>query len=616
MLHQPAGGMKTLYLDIFSGISGDMFLGAMIDLGVDAGKLETELRKLDLGDDWHLHVRRASKSHIDGVKFDVHGPHCHDHPPSPQTATARQAERGHAHEHEHAHAHAHDHGGHSHTHEHSHAHSHEHDHSGHDHHHGEHDHAHEHGGHHHDHLEGYSHGPHGGPLVETSQGRVELSVFETNVPPRVRLYFFDEHGHDAKPPAAKGVTLETIRGGKKRQTFQFKPQGDYLEAMTELPEPHEFTAILKMKRGARTEKVETVFVEDHHHHGHEHHHDEDTHDHSGHEDHHHEHGRNFADIRQLIQSSALSAWVKEKSIAVFHRIAVAEGKVHGHPPEEVHFHEVGALDSIIDIVGSSIALEMLGKPRVLAAPVVEGTGWVNCAHGRFPVPTMATLSILGARGIALTQCEEPHELVTPTGAALLAEFVQEFGSMRGLVAEKIGYGLGTRDNKTRPNVLRAVIGDSALRTPHSALDWETDTIAVLETNLDDINAELLGAFVEKALAEGALDVFHTPIQMKKSRPGVLLTVLCDEAETDRFSELMLRETTAFGVRRSFTERRKLKRQLATVKTEFGTVTVKLGRLNKQVVQASPEFESCRKAAEQAGVPVKAVYEAALRAAKK
>ncbi|MBI3880786.1 MAG: nickel pincer cofactor biosynthesis protein LarC [Verrucomicrobia bacterium] len=368
------------------------------------------------------------------------------------------------------------------------------------------------------------------------------------------------------------------------------------------------------------ERVKTEFVEAHDHHAGGHDHDDHSHDHDhgGHAEHPHGHGRNFAAIKKLIQSSTLSPWVKEKSIAVFHRIAVAEGKVHGHPPEEVHFHEVGALDSIVDIVGSCVALEMLGKPRVLAAPVTEGTGWVNCAHGRFPVPTMATLSILGARGIAVSQCEEPHELVTPTGAALLAEFVESFGPMTGLVAEKIGYGLGTRDNQTRPNVLRAVLGASSSSfIPHpSSLDWETDTIAVLETNLDDINAEILGHFVEKALSEGALDVFHTPIQMKKNRPGVLLTVLCDEAEADKFTELMLRETSAFGVRRSFTERRKLKRQFATVKTEFGAVTVKLGRLNKQTVQAAPEFESCRKAAEQAGVPVKEVYEAALRAAKK
>jgi uncharacterized protein (TIGR00299 family) protein len=277
----------------------------------------------------------------------------------------------------------------------------------------------------------------------------------------------------------------------------------------------------------------------------------------------------------------------------------------------------------VDIVGACVALEMLGKPRVVASPVVEGTGWVNCAHGRFPVPAPATLAILGARGIGLTQCAEPHELVTPTGAALLAEFVEEFGTMDNLVAEKIGFGLGTRENQTRPNVLRAILGSqSKVRSPKSkaaskgaALDWETDRIAVLETNLDDISGEVLGGLVEAALAAGALDVFHTPIQMKKNRPGVLLTVLCAELDADKFSELMLRETTAFGVRRTIAERRKLRREFVTVKTKFGGVKVKLGKLNGKVVQAAPEFEACRKLAAQKKVPLKQVYEAAVKAVK-
>jgi pyridinium-3,5-bisthiocarboxylic acid mononucleotide nickel chelatase len=261
-------------------------------------------------------------------------------------------------------------------------------------------------------------------------------------------------------------------------------------------------------------------------------------------------------------------------------------------------------------------LEMLGKPRVLAAPVVEGFGWINCAHGRFPIPAPATLAILGARNVAVTQCDEPHELVTPTGAALLAEFVESFGPMQGLMAEKIGFGLGTRTNKTRPNVLRAILGtsNSELPTPNSGThDWETDTITVLETNLDDISAEILGNFVERTLTAGALDVFHTPVQMKKNRPGVLLTVLCAQSDADKFSEMMLRETSAFGVRRHTADRRKLRREFTTVKTSFGEVTVKIGKLNGKVVQAAPEFESCRKVAEAAKVPVKEVYEAALKA---
>ena len=562
--------MKTLYLDIFSGLSGDMFIGAMIDLGVDAHGFAHEMEKLGL-DEFHLHVSRQERGAIAGTKFDVHlaGGHEHEH---------SHGEEAHAHEHSHAH-----------------------------------------GAEHHDHLDGETHGPHGGPLVTTKSGRVELSVFETGAPPRFRLYFFDGHGHEAKPPADKDVTLETTRSGKKRQLFKFKKHGAYLEATAELPEPHEFEAVLKIKRGGKVEKCEIEFVEDHDHHhcDHEHHHEHDVPEAGAA----HGHGRNFTDIRALIQKSTLSKWVKEKSIAVFHRVAVAEGKIHGHPPEEVHFHEVGAVDSIVDIVGACVALEMLGKPRVLAASPMEGTGMIHCAHGNFPIPAPATLEILSARGVTIQQCEEPGELLTPTGAAILAEFAESFGPMQELTVEKIGYGLGTRQNQTRPNVVRAILGESRKRKAESgnadtsALDWETDTIAVLETNLDDINAEWLGAFVEKAFTAGALDVFHTPVQMKKNRPGVLLTVLCAADDADRFSEMILRETTAFGVRRTVAERRKLRREVVKVKTKFGEVAVKVGRLNNKVVQAAPEFESCRALAEQGGVPVREVYAAALNALK-
>jgi len=440
--------MKTLYLDIFSGISGDMFIGALIDLGVDAHKLERQLAKLKL-DGYHLHISRQRKSAIEGVKFDVHLAHEHDH------------RDGHDHDH------------------------------------------HQHDGHGHDHVHGHGH----------------------------------HHEHEDSP--------------------------------------------------------------------------------------HHDDQRTLTQIKKLITSSKLSPWVKKKSVAVFQRIAEAEGKIHGLPPAKVHFHEVGAVDSIVDIVGTCIGLEMLGKPRVLASPVVEGTGWIKCAHGRFPIPAPATLAILGARGIGVTQCDEPHELVTPTGAALLAEFAEGFGPMSGLVAERIGFGLGTRDNQTRPNVLRAVLGNAEKRTfnvQHSTSnirrnDWETDRVAVLETNLDDMNAEILGHFVEAVLAAGALDVFHTPIQMKKSRPGVLLTVLCAEVDADKFSEMILRETSAFGVRRTIAERRKLRREFKNLKTRFGSVTVKVGTLNGKVVQAAPEYESCKKLAAQKRVPLKKIYEAAVSSLK-
>jgi uncharacterized protein (TIGR00299 family) protein len=450
--------MKTLYLDVFSGLSGDMFIGALLDLGVDFRQLEYGLAKLNL-DGYRLEHRRAAKCGIEGVKFDVH----------------LAAECGHEQ--------GHDEGPDYHAHSHSHSH-------------GPGDHAHSH-----------SHGP-------------------------------GDAGHS----------------------------------------------------------------------------------HAG--------SRNFRQIKELIRASALSDWVKEKSIAVFQRIALAEGKIHGMPPEQVHFHEVGAVDSIVDIVGGCLALELLGKPRVLASAVVEGTGWVKCAHGRMPLPAPATLEILGARGVALSQCEEPRELLTPTGAALLAEFAEGFGPMTGLVAEKVGYGVGTRDNDTRPNVVRAALGEVVAVSSQSSVisvqsgqaaaaaahDWDTDTIAVLETNLDDINAEILGAFVERALEAGALDVFHTPIQMKKNRPGVLLTVLCVAADADKFAALLLRETSAFGVRRTLAERRKLKREFLTVKLPQGEVTVKLGKLDDAVVQIAPEFESCKQLAGKSGTPLKQIYDAALAAA--
>ncbi|MSU36529.1 MAG: nickel pincer cofactor biosynthesis protein LarC [Pedosphaera sp.] len=453
--------MQTLYLDIFSGISGDMFLGALLDLGMDFKTFERELRKLKL-DGYHLHADRRQKSGIEGVKFDVHLTDGH--------------------------------------------------------------------------------------TVECGQGLSEMSREHAHS---------DSHAHEHGPERAHSLA-----------------ESDHLDAST-----------LGSKESP-------------------------SHDHD------HAHGsesRNFEAIQALISASALSAWVKEKSFAVFQRIAVAEGKIHGVPPGKVQFHEVGAVDSIVDIVGGCIALELLGKPRVWSAPVVEGTGFVKCAHGQFPIPTAATLEILGAKQIAVTQCEEPHELVTPTGAALLAEFVEHFGRMDGLVAHRVGYGLGTRNNQTRPNVLRAVLTRDA-GVPATTHDWQTDTVVVLETNLDDIPAELLGHVLEKAFRLGALDVFHTPIQMKKNRPGVLLTVLCDPADADRFTELLLVETSSFGVRRSIAERRKLQREFVEVKTAFGTVRIKLGRLDGRVVQVAPEFDSIRDIAAQAGVPAKSVFEAARTAA--
>ena len=324
---------------------------------------------------------------------------------------------------------------------------------------------------------------------------------------------------------------------------------------------------------------------------------------------HHSH-THFAEIQTRIEQAGLSEFVRAKALAVFGRVAQAEAKIHGVPLEEVGFHEVGAIDSIADIVGACVALEELGRPRVIVSPLREGRGWVDCAHGRFPLPAPATLEIL--RGIALEQVDESWESITPTGAAIAREFAESFGPMPPLEIERIGYGIGTRDLEQRPNVLRAVLGRATEAVPN---DFETDTIVELETNLDDLSPELTGAVTEKLLALGAFDVTLTPVQMKKNRPGVKLTVLCEPALEMKLAHTLLTETSAFGLRRSEKRRYKLERRFEKVTTEFGEITLKLGLLKGQVIQVAPEFESCRQVAEETGQPLRRIYQAALAAAK-
>ena len=309
--------MKVLFLDCFSGISGDMTVGALVDLGVKPSTLEWELSKLALGD-FHMHFEREQRQNIEGVKFGIHEGATHTHD---QDKHEHHDCCGHEHGHEHEHAHAHEH-----THE-AHAHTHEHEHG-------------EHGHHHHE----------------------------------------EEHAHD-------------------------------------------------------------------HDHGAEVHHHE----------HHHAHGRSHGQIRALIEASELSPFVKKHALAIFQRIAVAEGKIHGQPPADVTFHEVGALDSIADIVCACVGIEALGVEKVFVSSLHEGRGTIECAHGTFPLPAPATMEIL--TGIPLSQIDEPHELITPTGAAIAAEFGAAFGPMPKLKTEKIGYGIGTRHLESRPNVLRAVLGE-------------------------------------------------------------------------------------------------------------------------------------------------------------
>lgn len=334
-------------------------------------------------------------------------------------------------------------------------------------------------------------------------------------------------------------------------------------------------------------------------HDHGHHH----HDH-GH--HHHGHGRNHADIVALIEGSRLEAGVIARVLAVFQRIAVAEGGVHGIPPESVHFHEVGAEDSIADIVCACAGLAWLNPDRITCGPLTEGSGHIHCAHGTFPLPAPATLALL--RGIPFSQVEEPWEHITPTGAAILAEFSSGFGPMPAMTVSSVGYGLGSRETPGCPNALRLILGESA-DSPGS----DREDVCELRCNLDDLTPELCAASLEALLTAGALDATLTPTLMKKGRPGWILEVLCHPGEADRLEELILRQTTAFGVRRRPMDRKTLERHHRTVQTPYGPVAVKIGMLGGEILQQSPEFSSCAEAAARHGVAVRSVHAAALRA---
>lgn len=474
--------MRVLFLDCFSGISGDMTVGALCDLGVKPSTFEWELSKLEIGD-FHMHFERQQRQNVEGVKFGIHEGATHTHD--------QDEEDGHDHDHDHGegphHEHAHDHDGHKHNHG-------------------------EEGGHEHAHEHDHGHGDHG----------------------------HGDHGHE-------------------------------------------------------------------HHHGHVHAHDD------GHE---HVHGRTHAEIRNLIEASDLSEFVKKHALSIFHRVAVAEAKIHGTTVESIGFHEVGALDSIADVVCACVGIEELGVEKIFFSRLADGHGWVDCAHGRFPIPAMATLEIL--RGIPVSQIDEPYEFITPTGAAIAAEFGASFGTMPALRVEKIGYGVGSRKLASRPNVLRAVVGDLATEEgPETASKYGTDVITQIETNIDDLSPEVTGALVDRLLSVGALDVFFTPAQMKKNRPGVLLTILCETGDLDKITDLVFRETSSFGVRLSEKHRLKLERRSETVHTSHGEIQVKVGLDNSgKILQISPEFESCRAAAERTGEPLRTIYQAAVEAYRK
>ncbi len=316
--------------------------------------------------------------------------------------------------------------------------------------------------------------------------------------------------------------------------------------------------------------------------------------------------RHLHHIEAILDRAALTAGADQLARAIFRKLAGAEARVHGSSLEKVHFHEVGAVDSIVDIVGAAVGLDALGADRIEASPLPPGRGSVVAAHGRMPLPAPGTAELL--KGIPLAESTADFEQTTPTGAAILATVAAAFGPLPPMTAEQIGYGAGSNDPTHLANVVRLFVGSVEEAAPRERV-W------VVETNLDDVSGEVIGHVTTRLMERGALDVYATPVQMKKNRPGVVVTVLCDEARRPALEEILLRETTTIGVRRHAVSRRVLDRREHEVETELGPIRGKLAWFPSEPDRPrfSPEFEDCARVAAEKSIPLREVYEAALRA---
>jgi uncharacterized protein (TIGR00299 family) protein len=333
----------------------------------------------------------------------------------------------------------------------------------------------------------------------------------------------------------------------------------------------------------------------------------DAHDHADHHHHHHhphEH-RKAADILATIGRSSLNTNAKRLATEIFTKLAISEGKVHHIPPEAVEFHEVGAVDSIVDTVGAAIGFDALGIERFVCSPINVGGGFIHCQHGIYPVPAPATADLL--RDATIYSKHATAELVTPTGAAILAAVVNRFGVFQNFSIERVGYGSGTKDFGDFPNCLRLMVGEE-----REAVNAEAPgTVAVIEANIDDMTPQNFAYVTEKLLSEGALDVFTTAIQMKKGRPGHLLQVLVPQQLLSAVSKTIFRETTTIGVRYHNANRTVLDRETVAVETQYGTVGMKVSRLDGEIVNLAPEYEDCARIARQRNVPLKSVQQEAI-----
>jgi pyridinium-3,5-bisthiocarboxylic acid mononucleotide nickel chelatase len=324
--------------------------------------------------------------------------------------------------------------------------------------------------------------------------------------------------------------------------------------------------------------------------------------------HEHAHGRGLTEIRKIISAAALSDGAKRTAIAIFEALGTAEAKIHSTSIEAVHFHEVGAVDAMVDIVCAAVGAEALGVDQIICSPLNVGAGTVKCAHGDFPVPAPATVELLKDAPVYSSGLQA--ELVTPTGAAIVRTLASRFSSFPAMKIERSGYGAGSRDFPGHPNVVRLTIGEAV-----SALVSKTasETIAVLEANLDDLNPQVFGYVMERLLEEGALDAFGIPVQMKKNRPGMVLTVLSKPEDAEKLTQILFAETTTLGVRRREEVRQILARRWEQVRTQWGDVRIKIASMNGTVTNYAPEYEDCRKIAAEYRVPLKAVMGEAVEA---
>ncbi|PKK82571.1 MAG: TIGR00299 family protein [candidate division Zixibacteria bacterium HGW-Zixibacteria-1] len=315
--------------------------------------------------------------------------------------------------------------------------------------------------------------------------------------------------------------------------------------------------------------------------------------------------RHLKHINEIIDNSDLGDDIKQAGKKIFLRLAEAEAKIHNTTIEKIHFHEVGAIDAIIDIVGSVIGIKLLGIEKIYASRIHVGRGFVDCRHGKIPVPAPATVELLKDVPVFSTGIEK--ELTTPTGAAIISTLADSFGNLPAMNIGQIGYGAGTSDLEI-PNLLRVMIGEVAKS------DYETDAVTVIETNIDDMNPEFYEYVSEKLFKQGALDVYTSPVYMKKSRPGVLLSVIADNDRIDDIISILFSETTTIGVRMHQVERMKLQREITTVNTIYGDIRVKISKYKGQIKNIAPEYDDCKKIADENNIPLKDIYDAAKKAA--